>query len=47
MGIYKTDKDPGSLSVNKGTVDEGALGQKIGELEGFKAGDEKSGSFDL
>jgi len=47
MGIYKTDKDPGSLPVSKGKVDESAIGQKIGELEGLKAGDEKSGSFDL
>jgi uncharacterized cupredoxin-like copper-binding protein len=47
MGIYKTDKDPGGLPVSKGRVDEGTLGQKIGELEGFKAGDEKSESFDL
>jgi uncharacterized cupredoxin-like copper-binding protein len=47
MGLYKTDKDPASLPVSKGKVDETAIGQKIGELEGFKSGDEKSGSFDL
>jgi uncharacterized cupredoxin-like copper-binding protein len=47
MGVYKTDKDPGNLPASKGKVDETSVGQKIGELEGFKAGDEKSASFDL
>ena len=47
MGIFKTDKDPASLPVSKGKVDEGALGQKLGELEGLGAGAKKSGTFDL
>lgn len=47
LGVYKTDKDPSSLSVSKGKVDESTLGQKIGELADFKSGDEKSASFDL
>jgi uncharacterized cupredoxin-like copper-binding protein len=47
MVIFKSDKDPASLPVSKGKVDEGALGQKIGELEGLGAGTKKSERFDL
>jgi uncharacterized cupredoxin-like copper-binding protein len=47
MVLFKSDKEPGSLPVTRGKVDEAAIGQKIGEVEGLRAGDNKSASFDL
>jgi uncharacterized cupredoxin-like copper-binding protein len=47
MVLFKSDKDPGSLPVTRGKVDEAAIGQKIGEVEGLHAGDSKSATFDL
>jgi uncharacterized cupredoxin-like copper-binding protein len=47
MVLFKSDKDPGSLPVTRGKVDEAAIGQKIGEVEGLHTGDEKSATFDL
>jgi hypothetical protein len=47
MVIFKSDKDPGSLTVTRSRVDEGSVGTKIGEVEDLKAGDDKSATFDL
>jgi len=47
MVLFKSDKDPSSLPVSRGKVDESAIGQKIGEVEGLRSGDDKSATFDV
>ena len=47
MVLFKSDKDPSSLPASRGKVDESAIGQKIGEVEGLRAGDDKSATFDV
>src|SRR5256885_1861682 len=47
MVLFKSDKDPASLPISKGNVDESAIGQKVGEIEGLRSGDDKSATFDV
>ena len=47
MVILRSDKDPAGLPVSRSRVDEGAVGPKVGEIEGLHTGDSKAATFDL
>lgn len=47
MILVKSDMDPANLPVTRSHVDEPSIGQKVGELEGLHAGDNKSATWDL
>jgi uncharacterized cupredoxin-like copper-binding protein len=45
--IIKTDTDPAQFPVSGGKVDEEAVGELIGEVEEFPAGETETGTFGL
>jgi len=45
--VFRSDLDTASLPTSTNKVTEAGVGTKIGELEGFKPGDNQSATFDL